>query len=554
MKLRRVTAILLSSVLLAEGPAGSPSFAASASPGPDELARQVCSVPRTWLVRTLRGYRPDRSPELTVIPKEPGFIGTGLPHTGPWDYVERVPMLWYGPGYIRPAGRILRPVTVADIAPTQARLLRFRFDAPDGKPMAEALALGGDRPRPPRLIVTLVWDSAGRAVLNEWPEAWPTVRSLIPRGAWYENATIGSSPTSTAQDHATIGTGAFPDDHGIVGHRLRIGGRITTPWVKGPSFLMRPTLADLYDRAMGNRPLVGGLASVNIHLGMVGHGAMWGGGDRDLAVLRAGDMGRTIAAEGDVWNLTRDVQALFRFPAYVNDLPPLTSYFPTTDRLDGTADGTWRGNDMASEELLGGFHTPARIPYQTRVIEEVIRREGFGRDDVPDLLFINYKLIDEIGHIFSMNSVEMEDTLRVQDEYLQRLIAFLDREVGRGRWVMVLTADHGATPDPAVSGGIVISPGRLAAAIESEFDTDGDDVRVVELVQPTNIFVNTAELEANGSSLEEVAGYVSGLTAAQVAEDVSAVPVSGRGQRVFATAFPTSLLSRLPCLSEGGGD
>lgn len=399
-----------------------------------------------------------------------------------------------------------------------------------------------------------MWDSAGRNVLNGWPDAWPTLRSLIPKGAWYENATIGSSPTSTAQDHATIGTGAFPDDHGVVGHRLRIGGRITTPWVRGPSFLVRPTLADLYDRAKGNRPLVGGLASVNIHLGMVGHGAMWGGGDRDIAVLRAAEVARTIAAEGDVWNLTKDVQPYFRFPAYVNDLPSLRSYFPMTDALDGAMDGTWRGNDMSSEDLLGGFHTPARIPYQTRMIEEVIRREGFGRDDVPDLLFINYKLIDEIGHIFSMNSVEMEDTLRVQDEYLGKLLAFLDRQVGRGNWVVVVTADHGATPDPEVSDGVVISPGRLAAAIQGEFDGDGDDTPVVELVQPTNVFANEAELEENGGSLEQVARFVSGLTVADVAEDPWSVSPAELGEPAFAMALPSSMLAELPCVSGAGSD
>ena len=37
---------------------------------------------------------------------------------------------------------------------------------------------------------------------------------------------------------------------------------------------------------MGNAPIVGDLASVTWHLNMMGHGAMWNGGDRDIAVLR----------------------------------------------------------------------------------------------------------------------------------------------------------------------------------------------------------------------------------------------------------------------------
>ena len=44
---------------------------------------------------------------------------------GPWDYVEDVPMLWYGPGFV-PAGKtVKRPVTLAGIAPTAAKILHF---------------------------------------------------------------------------------------------------------------------------------------------------------------------------------------------------------------------------------------------------------------------------------------------------------------------------------------------------------------------------------------------------------------------------------------------
>jgi hypothetical protein len=127
--------------------------------------------------------------------------------------------------------------------------------------------------------------------------------------------TVGTSPTSTAQTHATIGTGAFPDAHLLVAHRLRIGADLTTPWAKGPAYLMEPTLADLYDRAMGNRPVVGVLGTVSIHLGMLGHGAMWGGGDQDIAVIRERIGADTLGAEGFDWNLTPELMAYYRSPA-----------------------------------------------------------------------------------------------------------------------------------------------------------------------------------------------------------------------------------------------
>jgi hypothetical protein len=148
------------------------------------------------------------------------------------------------------------------------------------------------------LIVTMVWDAAGRNVLARWPHAWSYLESLIPQGTWYEHATVGSTPTSTAQTHATIGTGSFPRQHGLVAHRLRIGPDLTSPWKRGPTYLIDPTLGDLYDAANDNEPIVGELGTVSIHLGMLGHGSMWGGGDRDIAAVREEVGAATLGAEG----------------------------------------------------------------------------------------------------------------------------------------------------------------------------------------------------------------------------------------------------------------
>jgi hypothetical protein len=452
-------------------------------------------------------------------------------------------MFWYGPGYIAPVGEVGRRVTLADIAPTQAELLGFPFHAPDGTPMREAIA--GNR-TPPRLIVTMIWDAAGMNVLERWPNDWPYLRSLIPKGAWYTEATVGTTPTSTAQTHAVIGTGAFPRHHGIVGHRMRVGGELTTPWKQGSIFLVSPTLADLYDRAKGNRPLVGMLGTVTIHLGMIGHGSMWGGGDRDIAVIREKLDADTLGAEGFEWNLPESLQRFYRFPRYVKDVPGFEQDVRAVDAADGRIDGRWRDNDIS--QLLQGFETPARIPYQARVLQTMIEREGFGADEVPDLLFVNHKMIDYISHVWTMDSPEMQDAVRAEDRALRDLVTFLDREVGRGRWVLVLTADHGSIPDPRVSGAFAIPAAALVEGINSTFDADGDDVRVVQLVQPTQIFIDEAELRENGHTLEEVARFLMGLTKGDVSS--APLPPDEADDPIFEAAFPSSLLSELPCLPE----
>ena len=554
MRLRRLLGLVLALIVagaVATVP-GLPAHPASAQAGDADLVKAACSLPKEYLLRTWRGWSPDRGAELSWIPDEPDFVGSGLPHVGVWDYIQHVPLFLYGPGHIAARGEVGRPVTVADIAPTQAALLGFDgFDAPDGEVLREALAPGAGQD-PPKLIVVMVWDAAGINVLEEHQGLWPYLESLVPEGTWYSNAFVGSSPTSTAQIHATIGTGAFPIHHGVVGHHFQIGGVDATPWELGPNFLVLPTFADIYDQAMGNEPEVGVVATADIHLSMMSHGSFWNGGDRDIAVTRSAAKKETLTDEGDAWNLPKEAVNFYELAGYANDVKGFAKDVDEVDRRDGQRDGRWRDNDI--EALLDGFDTPARTPYQQRVVEAVLRTERFGQDDVPDLFFANFKEIDYISHIWSMNSPEMGDAVEYQDAALEDFVAFLDETVGRNEWVMAITADHAAMPDPAVSGGYQISTGAIQTAVQSRFDTDGDDVPVMDLVQPAQAFLNEEELADNGFTVGDVARFVQTMTQAQTAGGGITPQPGSENERVFGSVFPSDLMLDLPCLPEARRD
>ena len=547
MSLRRVVPPVIVLVLFASTMFVRPQGEARAQASSEDLLEVACSLPHEQLLRIWRGWRPDRGAQISFVPKEPNFVGSGLPHVGPWDYIQTVPMLWYGPGFVRPQGAVGRPVTVAGIAPTASQLLKFDgFRAPDGQPMTEALLPEGERDVP-RLFVTMVWDAGGINVLEEHPDAWPFTESLIEKGTWYTDATVGSSPTSTAQIHATIGTGAFPLHHGLVGHNMLVAGRITGPWNQGPTFLIEPTFADVYDRALDNEPVAGIVGTVDIHFGMLGHGSFFSGGDEDIALTRSVIGGETLTDEGFEWNLPEREAAYYRLAGYANGVGGFERDKKEVDQADGQLDGKWRDNSIS--ELLQGFDTPARTPYQQRVVEKVIQQEGFGADDVPDLLYLNFKEIDYVSHVWSMNSPEMLDAVAAQDAAMRRLVAFLDREVGRGEWAMVLTADHASMPDPAVSGGYQISTGPMQEMIDERFGRPGGP-DIVELMQPTQAFLNLAELEANGHTVDDVARAMLTFTQAQTAGG-GVVPNAGEeNDTVMEAAFPSAMMQDLPCLPE----
>jgi hypothetical protein len=510
----------------------------------EALERAACAIPHEQLLRVWRGTDPRRSGQIVFVPREPNFVGSNFPHSGPWDYLQDVPLFFYGPGVVPALGSVDRPVTIADIAPTEAALLGFAgFPAVDGSVMPEVTP----PPTPPRLIVTYVWDAGGRSVLDTFPQDHPVLTSLIPDGIWFEHATVGSSPSITPATHATIGTGEFPMHTGQTDAEFRLGPDLVRAGQLGPVLMMRPTLGDLYDRAMRNEPLVGTLASVTWHLNMGSHGSLWGGGDRDIAVLRVPTDADNEGAEGTEWNLQGKNAPYYTLPPYVNDLAGLSAYVDAVDREDGALDGKWRDNSIAQYE--NGWATPARIPYQTRMVEEVIKREGFGRDDVPDLLFINSKAIDHVSHIWSVNSPEMQDTLRWQDRDLGAFVDFLNRRVGRGNYVLVLTADHGAQFDPKVSGAFQVTPGQLQADLEESFPSATQDP-VFLAVRTSQIYLNEDAMRASGYTEAEIARFVLSYTKEQGAADPTTVPSDQLDDRVMSMALPIDLLDRLPCLPE----
>jgi hypothetical protein len=498
----------------------------------------ACDLPTRELLRIWNGYHPRRSGQIQIVPAEPNFMSGGLSHSGPWDYLQEVPIFWYGPGFVPAVGRVARPVTMADVAPTIGAFVGYDFDALDGTAMPEALPQA-ERARTPRLVVVVVWDGGGRNVLAEYPKAWPTLRRLIRKGVWFEDATVGSSPSATPPIHTTLGTGAFPRHHGLVDLKFAAGQRMVPSFEQGPQYLQAPSLADLYDRAKGNAPKVAMVGFRAWHLGMIGRGSFLTGGDRDLAALMEGKNGE--------WNLPEPNASYFEFPEYVNDVPGLDESVRRMDLEDGKLDGAWLGEEVVGvPDLL--IRTPAYAEWQTRILTEMIRRERFGADRIPDLLFTNYKQIDEVGHKWTMNSPQMAEVVRASDDALGELVAILDREVGREKWVLALTADHGVLPKPKLTGAIAIRNAELVSDIEASFGGD-----VVKSIRPSQLWVNQGVLKANGYTLGQVAEYIAEYTRGQ-GEDPSKLGAQERKEKLFAAAFPSRVMKGLPCLPRGGAE
>lgn len=67
-----------------------------------------------------------------------------------------------------------------------------------------------------------------------------------------------------------------------------------------------------------------------------------------------------------------------------------------------------------------------------------------GADDITDFLTVNLASTDYVGHNFGPNSIEVEDTYLRLDRDLADFFSNLDKKVGKGNYLVFLSADHGA--------------------------------------------------------------------------------------------------------------
>ena len=495
-----------------------------------------------------RAYHPGRSGELQLVlaphnssnyaPESRDLVKfyRATSHASVWMYLERVPLVVHAPGRIEPQDDTTR-VTLADIAPTTAALMGFA-DWPTDRAGTVLPGIAATA-EPPKVIVTFVIDGGGWNVLQHWPDSWPNLKRLMGRGVNYRNAITGSFPAVTACAHATIGTGTFPNQHGISGHNIRDGSKVRKaygdPGHANPDDILIPTLADLWSDDTNNRAWVGEIGYQVWHMGMIGRG----GPSRSGEQLPVGVYWNEDAYhENGIGEWAPHNPDLFRMPSTVPGLDVYDEHLQafTSPAWDRTFDPRGRQTPCCA---------PPVVRYQGDLIEATLRSEPIGQSGVTDLLYLNYKTPDYTGHIYNMKSDWEGLVLQEVDAQLGRLIATLD-ELFPGDYVLIATADHGQCPLPDDVDGVRLDPIQLGDAIDQRFG--GELVTTVQSVVPSEIYLHEGVLRLNGASIDDVAVA---LRDYRYRENIgpyvpqSAVEQELLGSREFSAVFSTTYLATL---------
>jgi len=333
-----------------------------------------------------------------------------------------------------------------------------------------------------RLVVLVVVDQLRGDVFHRFGGVLGSdgLRRLTEGGVWFQNAHYSHANTVTGPGHATVGTGGRPSGHGIASNDWfdrQSGAKINcvssdsgSPVVgtagetgqASPSNLTASTFSDEWILATAGRARAFGIS----------------GKDRG-AILPVGRMGKAF------WFTTQSGR-MVSSSYYYRELPPWAAEFSRTAPADRYFKKSWEratrdddgvpvgADNRPFEKDLNGFKRTFPHPFgagmdkvETRFYDQVytsifgdqivmdfaletLRSEALGRGDVLDVLAISLSSTDTVGHNFGPDSVEVKEVIHWLDRQIARLLSRLDEDIGRGRYLLALTADHGVSFSPEV--------------------------------------------------------------------------------------------------------
>jgi len=343
---------------------------------------------------------------------------------------------------------------------------------------------------PPRLAVVISIDQMRYDYLERFRAHFAPggFARLLDGGVDFRHCTYRYAATKTAVGHATILTGCQPMVHGIVANHwiqsedmrgvVAVEDAEAPPVGVAPSTQSRPGGAADPRSGRSPRRLLCDTVGDRLKAHYGAQARVFGISNKDRAAILMGGHRADSAYWEDAGRFVSSAYYQPSLPAWVEHFNarqlPAAAFGRTWERLlEPEVYATLQGPDDAPGEMIGvgldrefphridgGETSPEKLfhfaysasPFSTEVLtafaRELIAQENLGSDDVPDLLCIGYSQVDIIGHCYGPDSHEVLDSLLRLDRELEQLLTDLDQRVGAGRFVVVLTADHGVAPLP----------------------------------------------------------------------------------------------------------
>ncbi len=447
-----------------------------------------------------------------------------------------------------------------------------------------------EAPAHPRLAVLIVFDQMRGDYPTRWQELYGEggFRRLQAEAAWYENCHYPYAHTVTAAGHASLSTGTVPRIHGIVSNewfdrtsgetvlaagsnrysRVPAGESTKQSASAAPDRLLVPGLGDALKKGTNGKGRVVSLSfkdrSAVLLAGHQADACYWLDGSAFVTSTYYRDQPHPWVA---AFNQEHVVDRWFGKPW--TRLRPNLDYerYSGPDDVVGEGTGAGQGRTFPHPMSAAGLTKPDKeyykalynSPFGNELLLELAKRaldaEQLGKHDVPDLLCISFSCNDPIGHIWGPDSQEVLDVTLRTDRLIKDLLDTLDAKVGKGNYVLAMSADHGICPLPEVSrakgreaGRILPGDLRKAAArfLNERFGPNEGNADWFEKTEPADlavypwVYLNHATLNHRGLDLTVVEEALAGWLRKQ-----TGIQEVFTGARLASQTAPQDALERL---------
>ncbi len=327
------------------------------------------------------------------------------------------------------------------------------------------------------LVVGIVVDQMRYDYLFRFSEKYSEggFKRLVRSGFLCRNANFNYVPTHTAPGHASIFTGTSPSVHGIIGNdwfdrssrkEIYCVGDSTVKPVGTTSISGKMSPRNLYSTTFADElRLASNFKSRSFGVSLKDRGSILPvGHTANVAYWHDPYLNNWVSSsyylkELPKWvldfNSRRVSDSLLSKPW--NTLLPISSYTecgPDNSPYEGLYKGEKSPvfpHDLpslreAESELIR--KTPFGNTFTRLFAELLINEEKLGKGEFCDVLTVSFSSTDYIGHMYGTNAVELEDTYIRLDREIESFLNFLDKNVGEGKYLLFLTADHGAAHNP----------------------------------------------------------------------------------------------------------
>jgi predicted AlkP superfamily pyrophosphatase or phosphodiesterase len=341
----------------------------------------------------------------------------------------------------------------------------------------------------PKLFVLIVADQFRGDYIQKYGGMWTKgLRRLVDTGAYFPLAAYPYSYTVTCAGHATIGTGAFPHTHGMIGNDWydRATQRSTTctndPGVTSVPHGGRPgvekhsarwmTTTTFADELRAQSTTPAHVVSISLKarsaIGMAGHGGdaiIW---EEDAATWASSSaFAKTPNPVLDAWAAAHPIDA--QYGRVWNRLLPAHRYFFADSGIGEPATAEYPNTFPHKQVRPGGkpdqvfYDTWERTPFSDEMLADIAiaMSRTLGRGKGADMLAVSFSSLDLVGHRWGPTSYEVQDTLLRLDIQIGRLLDRLDARLGAGNYVVGFSADHGTGLIPEQMTAMGLDAGRF---------------------------------------------------------------------------------------------